>query len=247
MKLIISLTNPEVKAVASLHMAKYRKDMNQFIAEGIRTCKTLLDAGFEPEAIYATAAMFPDTQELVPDAMVTEVSPEVMVKMSTATNPSGCLMIFPIPAQPAPEKLSHGLVLAQVADPGNMGTLMRTASAMNITSLVCVEGSDPWSPKVIQASAGTIGYLNIFQVSWPTLVEHKRDLQLCALLVAGGSAPQELDLTNSLLVVGSEAHGIPFAWVAQCDQKLTLTMPGRTESLNAAVAGSLALYVAFGK
>lgn len=247
MKIITSLLNPEVKSVASLHMGKYRKQLNQFIAEGLRSCQTLLEAGFTPDAIYATAKMFPDTRGLVSDEQITEVTPEVMAKMSPATSPSGLLMVFQIPAQPTLDQLSPGLVLAQVADPGNMGALMRTASAMNVKTVVCIEGTDPYSPKVVAASAGTIGYLSVFEISWQTLLEHKQDLQLCALIVKDGMKPSELDLTNSLLVVGSEAHGVPYAWVAACEQKLTLPMPGRAESLNAAVAGSIALYTVFNK
>lgn len=248
MKIIISLTNPEVKTVVSLHMPKYRKALNQFIAEGIRTCKTLLDAGFEPERIYATAALFPDALEISGnDRSITEVTPEVMEKMTAATTPSGILMVFPIPETPILEKLTAGLVLAQIFDPGNMGTLIRTAAAMNVKTVVCIEGSDCWSPKVVQASAGTIGLLNIFQISWQTLQEHKQALKLCALVVKDGMHPNELDLAQSLIVVGNEAHGIPEEWVNACEQKLTLPMPGRAESLNAAVAGSIALYTAFSK
>lgn len=246
MKLITSLINPEVKAVASLHRSKYRKEKKQFIAEGVRACKTIVDAGHEPRYTYATAALFPDAREIVGDELVTEVSPEVMQKMSAATSASGLLMVFAIPEEPALETLSSGLVLAQISDPGNMGTLMRTASAMNVKTVVCIEGCDPWSPKVVQASAGTIGYLTIHQISWQTLIEHKHKLQLCALVVQGGTNPKELSFEKSLLVVGNEAHGIPEAWSAQCDQKLTLPMPGKAESLNAAVAGSIALYEAFG-
>lgn len=247
MKLIISLTNPEVKTVVSLHMPKYRKALNLFIAEGIRTCKTLLEAGHEPYRIYATAAMFPDALETAGnDRAITEVTPEVMEKMSTATTPSGILMVFHIPPTPALATLTPGLVLAQIHDPGNMGTLMRTAAALNVKTVICIEGADAFSPKVVQASAGTIGYLNIFQISWPSLLEHKQNLQLCALVVKDGMNPSELNLANSLLIVGSEAHGIPEEWIQECDQKLTLPMPGHAESLNAAVAGSIALYRAFG-
>lgn len=246
MKIITSLINPEVKTVVSLHMAKHRKQLNQFIAEGKRTCGTLLAAGFEPVGVYATAALFPEARELMSDARITEVTPEVMAKMSPASSPSGLLMVFPIPALPAPETLTPGLVLAHISDPGNMGTLIRTTAALNIKTVVVIGGADTWSPKVIAATAGSIGYLNIFEISWETLIKHKRDLQLCALMPKDGDKPNDLDLTNSLLIVGSEAHGIPETWLHDCDQEITLPMPGKTESLNAAVAGAIAAYLAFG-
>jgi RNA methyltransferase, TrmH family len=128
-----------------------------------------------------------------------------------------------------------------------MGTLIRSCAAMNYKTVVCIKGTDPWSPKVVQASAGTIGMVNIFQVTWDELIQNKQNLNLCALVVSGGNKPQDIDLSNTLLVVGSEAHGIPDEWLGQCEQKLTLPMPGKTESLNAAVAGSIALYLAQGK
>lgn len=247
MKIITSLLNPEVKTVVSLHMAKYRKQLNQFIAEGTRSCATLLAAGMEPVGVYATAAMFPDARELMSDEKITEVTPEVMAKMSPATSPIGLLMVFPIPALPAPEELSPGLVLAHISDPGNMGTLMRTAAALNVKTVVVIGGTDVWSPKVVAATAGSIGYLNIFEISWETLLKYKRDLQLCALMPKEGDKPSDLDLSKSLLIVGSEAHGIPETWLHDCDQELTLPMPGKTESLNAAIAGAIAMYLAFGK
>lgn len=247
MKLILSLNNPEIKAVASLQIAKYRKAQNQTVAEGIRTCKTLIDAGITPINLYATSEMLDEAHSLAKDILITEVSSDVMNKMSGTTSPSGILMTFAIPQAPSLEKLSPGVVLAQINDPGNMGTLIRTAAAMNINTVVCIEGCDPWSPKVIQATAGTIGLLNIFQISWQTLINHKANLHVCALVVKDGKRAEELELKNSLLVVGSEAHGIPEEWIAQCDQKLTIPMPGHIESLNAAIAGSIALYVAFNK
>ena len=168
-----------------------------------------------------------------------------MKKMSTVATPSGFLGLFEIPAPPAPQQLTAGLVLAQISDPGNMGTLIRTAIACGVTSIVIVEGVDPWSAKVIQSSAGTISWIHVFEFDWQTLIDHKKDLQLCALVVSEGIMPTELNPTKSLLVVGNEAHGIPSQWQQHCDQLVTLPMPGKTESLNAAIAGSIALYWTF--
>ena len=245
MKTITSRTNPEVKKVTSLHQAKYRTQHNQFIAEGVRVCSTLVDAGHQPHAVYATENMLEKARTFVNENILVLVSDHVMEKISTAATPSGILCVFSIPQAPAPEQLNSGIVLVQIADPGNIGTLIRTAAAMNTQSVVIVEGVDPWSPKVVQASAGTIGYVNVFQLTWDQLITHKKDLKLYALVISGGKDPKKLAFKNALLVVGSEAHGIPPQWINDCDEKITLSMPGKIESLNAAVAGSIALYVAF--
>ncbi len=151
---------------------------------------------------------------------------------------------FSIPQSPSPCALTSGIVLARITDPGNMGTLIRTAAGLNIKSVVVIEGTDPWSPKVVQSSAGTIGMVSLFAWNWETLMMHKKNYTLCALVIAGGKNPSQVPLHNALFVVGSEAEGIPPAWTEQCDETITLPMPGSTESLNAAVAGSIMLYLA---
>lgn len=247
MKEIISPQNQEIKDVAALVHAKARRTQGRFIAEGLRVVSTMLHAGFKPLALYATEKMVDASLQLTDDALITMVSDQVMNKISQATTPSGILGVFKIPEPLAPHTLTAGLVLANVADPGNMGTLIRSCAAMNVKSVVIVEGADPYNPKVVQASAGTLGLVKIFCWNWHELLEYKNKLKLYALIVSGGKQPSSIDYTHALLVVGSEAHGIPEQWIADCDDAITIPMPGNTESLNAAVAGSIALYEVFGK
>jgi TrmH family RNA methyltransferase len=244
MKSISSRTNPEIKHLVSLQAKKYRTEYGQFIAEGLRTCNTLIAHGHIPIALYVTARNLIAAQAIIEDQMIILIRDHVMEKISTTNTPSGIVGLFEIPKPPSADQLTSGLVLAQIADPGNTGTLMRTAAALNTKSVVIIEGTDPWSPKVVQASAGTIGMIDIFQWSWEHLVVHKGNNKLYALTVSSGKDPQKITWNNTLLVIGSEAHGIPQEWVAACEERVTLPMPGGTESLNAAVAGSIALYLA---
>jgi TrmH family RNA methyltransferase len=142
------------------------------------------------------------------------------------------------------DQLTTGIVLAQISDPGNMGTLIRTAAAMNKKTVVCVETVDPWNPKVVQATAGALGSVSLFCMTWDELLRSKKNIPLCALVAQDGKMPDTINLKDALIVVGNEGAGIPDAWIAQCDEKITLPMPGKCESLNAAVAGSIALYLA---
>ncbi len=245
MKTITSRTNPLIKHITNLQHKKYRTEYGQFCAEGERTCTTLIKSGLIPLEVFVTERMIAVAQRIVPDDLITLVADHVMEKMSANETPSGLLCQFAIPSTPDPASISSGIVLTQITDPGNMGTLIRTAAALNMKSVVVIEGTDPWSPKVIQASAGTIGMVSLFSWRWEELIHYKQHLLLGALVVHGGKNPAKLSLANMLLVVGSEAHGIPQPWVNQCDITLTLPMPGTTESLNAAVAGSIALYLAY--
>lgn len=244
MKTINSRQNPHVKALVALKAARGRRAQGKFLAEGLRVCQSLLETGWEPTGLYAVEKMAPEALKIVGEDKITLVSEPVMAKLTQASSPSGIVGVFKIPKKPKTEKLSSGIVLAEIADPGNMGTLIRTCAAMGHTSVVVVGGVDVWSHKVIQASAGAIAKVNIFSWSWEKLIQNKKDKKLVALVVKDGQPPEKIDLKNSLLVVGNEAHGIPHQWIAACDKKMTLPMPGKIESLNAAVAGAIGLYLA---
>lgn len=239
----MSLSSQTIKDICNLHTSKGRKATNLFIAEGTRTVFTFIEHNWRPIHIYLTE----DKQEFLTtlDKAVpcTVIPARNMESISPSTTPSGFLAIFKMPPNPPAEKLAAGLVLASVADPGNMGTLIRSCAAFGYQSVVVVEGCDPYSPKVVQASAGTLATVKLFRWSWGELVRNKGEFSLCALVCNGGSQPQDLSFEKTLIVVGNEAHGIPAAWLASCEQQMTLPMNGNVESLNAAVAGSLALYV----
>ena len=247
MKTITAAQNPLIKQVKCLQSAKGRAALNVFTAEGLHTISTMLAANSNLilASLFCTDQTLALAQSLASDKQIVLVTTDIMQKISSNSTPAELLAVFEIPkVSPENKALTTGLVLAQVSDPGNMGTLIRTSAAMGYKTVVIIEGADVWSPKVVQASAGTIGLVNIFELSWEQLQAAKQDLNLCALVVKDGENPQELDLKNALLVVGSEAHGLPTAWVNDCQQKMTLPMPGGTESLNVAVAGSIALYLA---
>ena len=235
---ITSATNHKIKYVVTLHTAKGRKHAKRCIIEGKRA---LSSTSLTLETLFCTEALLPLAQTLTDHPII--VPETLMEKISTVKSPSGILGIFPIPDNPPIHLLTPGLVLANITDPGNMGTLIRTAAACNLKSVIIVDGCDPWSPKVLQSTAGAS--VNLFQWTWVELLSHKKDLQLTALVVKQGELPAKIDSTRALIVVGNEAHGIPPEWLEQCDQQITLPMPGDTESLNAAVAGSIALYLTF--
>ena len=257
MKTINSRQNSEIKLVAELKTQQERVKQQKFIAEGLRTCEALFKSYILPERIYCTEKMLQSAQNLVKIDKIsgtnhfTEiilVPDMVMEKISSASTPSGILCVFHIPKQPETSKMSCGIVLAGISDPGNMGTLIRTCAAMGFKTMVLVDCTDVFSPKVIQSSAGELGKLDIFNLTWEELliakIKAKINLKLVALVVSGGKSPDKINFNDSLLVIGSEAHGIPEKCVQDCEEKLTLPMPGKTESLNASIAGSIAMYLA---
>lgn len=236
------LTHNAIKSIRALHAAKGRAQAKQFIGEGLRVCSTLIESTCQLNRLYVTEEQHDLALKIAHAKYVSLISHEDMRKIAVSSTPSGMLGVFSIPHHPLPEKLSSGLVLCNISDPGNMGTLIRSSIAFGHPEIIVIDGVDIWNPKVVQASAGTIGYARIYDISWEQLASHSQRPPLAALVPRGG-APISAKHRDTLLVVGSEAHGLPEAWLEQCDQQLTLPMPGKAESLNAAIAGSIALYL----
>ena len=243
MKQITSASNPTIKSLKKLFKSKARGETQTFLAEGLRACTTLMDCGIKLIDCYLTDENKNLAENEFKNCRTTIISPNVAKALSQATTPSGIVCHFAIPQQPQISELSEGIVCDNIQDPGNLGTLIRTCAAMDKKSIVLLRGVDAWSNKVVQASAGAIGYVKIFQLSWQELKKNKGKLNLCALVATDGEKPTKENLCNALFVIGNEANGIEQKIINDCDKKITLCMPGKIESLNAAVAGSIILYL----
>lgn len=243
-KEITSTQHELVKDAVALHRTRGRQKAQAFLAEGKRTCETFLQGGYKVVYLFITSEHLQWVQQQnVPAEKIIRTTTKVIEKISNSETPSGIIGIFEMPRQKN-QPLTPGIVLAQIQDPGNMGTLIRSAAAFG-KSVVVVEGTDPYNPKVIQASAGTLALTSLRQISWEDLVQQARQesILLTALVVKGRTQLEELPEKPRLLVVGNEALGLPEKWLLDCTERATLSMPGGTESLNAAVAGSIALYI----
>jgi len=241
MKKISSAQNEEIKHLINLQKRSYREEQGQFIVEGTRACTQLLQS-YKAVAFYMTPHYFEFQNIDIATDSITIVSQAIMNKISSTKTPSGICAIFTIPeSKPLPTS-GPGLILIETSDPGNMGTLIRTAAAMNVKEVILVGGVDPYNPKVIQSTAGCLTNVNIYQVTFEQLVAQKI-LEMCALVVKNGRLPNQINLKNKFLVVGNESHGLSNEQIAACNEKLTIPMPGQAESLNAAIAGSIGLYL----
>jgi TrmH family RNA methyltransferase len=256
MKIISSRQNPEIVSHSKLATAKERTKQQKFIAEGVRTCSTLMASGIKLVRLYVLEELYSEYEvqsraqqavstllRTVPQHLVTLVEKPVLEKLSQTQSSSGVVGIFHIPKNPT-KPATDGLVLAHINDPGNMGTLIRTAAALKIPSIIVIQGADIWSPKVIQSCAGTLGLSTLYTMTWQEFLAIKGETPLCALVVKGGKSPRTLRDKKHFIMVGNEAHGIPTPWLEACDDLITIPMEASVESLNAAVAGSLALYLA---
>lgn len=229
------ITKKELKTIRSLGSKKNRKIHQQYVVEGEKTILSLLEAGSLPIAIYTT--------KIVEGLDSILVSNKDMERMSLLKSASHVLAIFSIPQQRALPKSGRILVLDEIADPGNLGTLIRLCDWFGIAHIVCSENTVDWfNPKVVQASMGSIGRVQGHYCNLSTYFTQNK-LPVFGAFLSGQSIYSTTFPVDALLVLGSESHGISAIIEAVVDQKITIPKKSQQgpESLNVATAAAIIL------
>lgn len=254
--LIESPTNPLIKEVAALHQKKARQESGHLLVETRHPIEEALRAGLRPVHCFVREGQTLDFS-LPAGAEAVQVSEKAMTKLSTTDSPPPCVAVFEAPkAIPAIQDVSNAflLVLDQIQDPGNLGTLIRSAVAFGVSHLVLTPGSaDVYSPKVIRASAGLVFRLPVMDLSTLSGGWH---FHLATTHALGQETPRsyrEVAYPSPIaIVLGNEGRGISEALIATLEPLGSLTpvmvpMPGDVESLNVGVSGSIILAEAAAK
>ena len=235
--MISSRDNDKLKLVRKLHDRRWRDKLGQFLCEGEDLVAAALDAGLEPVETLVDAER-PALLERVPAADL--VASELLAEVSTLGHPPRVLAVFGRDGLPrldpaAPPSL--GLALWRVGDPGNVGTLLRALDAFGPGFLALSPGcADPTGPKALRAAAGAT-----FRV--PSCGFDEAPGRLVALAVRGGVPLAKLEpAPATTFVLGAEREGLPAEVLARCDAVATIPQSGSAESLNVAMAGTVALY-----
>ena len=233
--------NQRVVSAARLHNPRERRDAGSTLLEGPNLLHEALTAGLIPVAVFA----LPDDH--VSAALAEEHGVELIVvdenalkRLAGTETPRGPVAVIEIPA---PSRLEgRNLVVAWgLGDPGNVGTLIRIAAAFGWDFGHTPGTADPWSPKVVRAGAGGHFRAGIAAVASVAGLG-AAGLVTVATVVAGGEAPDRLGSGPYAVLVGEESAGLPPDVVDQAARKVTIPMPGGTESLNAAVAAAIVVY-----
>ena len=211
-------------------------------------CREALLAGDVIEVLH-TGGHAALLAEVPAGVRVTEVDPRVMQRLSDAATPPGALAVVRTPdTAVAPHPAGHLVVLDGVSDPGNVGTLIRSAAAFG-AAVLSVGGADPFGPKAVRASAGTCYRTVIHRVERAEdlgALLHGDGRMVLGLAADGGSTLEEVAADQSpsgvALVVGSEPHGLGEAVRAAIDVLVRIPMAGGIESLNVAAAGAIAMH-----
>jgi RNA methyltransferase, TrmH family len=232
--LITSAANPRLKLVRKLSARRQRDKLGLFACEGEDLVGAGLDAGLQPVEVLVDAER-PALVERLPRAEL--VAPELMAELSTLAHPARVFAVFRRGDLPRGVDPPVGLALWHVGDPGNVGTLVRTADALGPAFVALSPGcADPTSPKALRASMGAV-----FRV--PQAPFDEAPAPRIGLVPRGGRPLPELDLGERLtFVLGGERHGLPEDVAASCHELASIPLAGGAESLNVAVAGAIALY-----
>jgi TrmH family RNA methyltransferase len=228
-----------------------RLEEGRFVIDGPTLLAEALASGVAVDEVFTTGGH----PELVAaaeavGAVVREVRDEVLARATDPTTPQGVAAVarrFEVPLDDALQAAASGplsLVLVDVNDPGNAGTLVRAAEAAGAAAvLFCGSSVDPSNGKCVRASAGALFHLPVASGGdVGRVLQRLSDLEVhrVATVVDGGTPYDAADLTGPLaLVLGSEAHGLPADVVDAVDERLTIPMAGRAESLNVAMAGAV--------
>ena len=250
--MINSLVNEKVKLARSLHRRRGREKERLFIVEGVRLCEEALRAGVIPALLFyipGVAAEGRVTRLLEAFADVAKrgmiVSEEVMRAISDTQTPQGLLAVVPISETPPGEGLL--LIVDRLRDPGNLGTILRSAWAVGVGQVVTTKGTvDIYSPKVVRGAMGAHFHLSLApDKGWKEIEPLLEERQALLADARGEVAYHEVDWTlPSALIIGGEAEGASEGAKRLAHKRVYIPMPGGAESLNAAVAASIILFEA---
>lgn len=238
-----------------LRDAAARRAEGAIVLEGPRIVGDALDRGITFEAVFlgpgARRSFAPLVARLdAADVPVRDLKEGTLEKIGTTRTPQPVLGVVPRPSSGTIDDLPPGLIVVglEIADPGNLGTMVRSAEAAGAVGVVVVGGVDPWNPKVVRGSAGSVFGLPIFEADDAEAVLGSLRARGWRAVGADGSGAvvhTDADLTGAVaLVLGSEAHGVPDAVVALLDTVVRIPMSGASESLNVAVAASVLMFEA---
>ena len=241
------ISKNRISEIRKLHMRKFRDESRLFLVEGRKSVEILLRSELRVVDLYATGRFSADNAALLSNVRVTEVTPAEMERISTLSTPPELLAVVEQPsARPLPEGQPL-LVLDRIADPGNLGTIVRTANWFGIRHVLCAPDTvEFYNPKCIQATMGAFCDVQVSRADLvPFLERQSASRRVLGTFLDGEPIDTFAFQPDDIVVIGSESDGIS-APVARCVSH-RLTIPrgegsgSSSESLNAAVAAAIVM------
>lgn len=259
-KHITSTTNPLIKRINSLHEKKYRAREGLFLAEGMRVVTEAVDAGVAPAFLVhgPDVVQHPVLQRLAKATAtsggeVLETTADILRKLTRKDNPQSVLGVFPQQEGKLTEldrtRSFAWIVCERLKDPGNLGTILRTADAVGAGGVILLDEScDPFSVEAVRASMGALFTMPLVQATWAEFLPWLRS---GPGFMVGASLQTDHDYqaiaypVPTFILMGNEQSGLPTDYEQACDALVKIPMRGKADSLNVAVATALMLYEVF--
>ena len=248
--MITSTRNPNVKYVRRLLISRrFRQNENSFIVEGDRWLDEIIKHAISPHQVLVSGRWYesPANQERLDNlaAPWKLVSDQVMAHMSDTETAPGVLAVLPMEKLPIPETTTLVLILDRVANPGNLGAMLRTAAAAGVDAVLLAPGCvDQHNPKVVRGSMGAILHLPISRRSWPDIEADVSHMNVWLAAAEGDSRHAQVEWRQpTALIIGSEASGAG-ADAHRLARRVSIPMAEGSESLNVAVATGIILFEA---
>ena len=250
--MITSTTNNKVKRIKKLLSdRRFRQRERAFVVEGTRWMDELFRANHAPEFWMATEEWLEQNQEIAENLSNLFFPPllidfSILKELASTNTPSGVLAVAPVCNLPWPSDPTFLLLLDQVRDPGNLGTLFRSALAAGVEGVILGPGCvDTFNPKVVRSTMGALLRLPIQQAKWSEALELTGRCKVYLADAAGQTAYTSVNWQHpSAVMVGGEASGADERAKAIVHEMISIPMADASESLNAAVAGSVILFEA---
>lgn len=246
MKRIQSTGNPLVKQLKKLHTKKEREKTGTYLIEGWH----LVEEALKSQVEIITVIMRED-EELpqrwdVGNAEIIEATPEVIAAIGDTETPQGIIAVCKMDRKNPPETISTALLIDNVQDPGNVGTLIRTADSAGIDVVILGHGTaDLFNSKVIRASQGSMFHLPIIKGDLSEWIDRLKQAELKVFGTALEGAVPYREIQNEerfALIVGNEGRGVAQTLLEKTDQNLYIPIYGKAESLNVSIAAGVLLY-----
>lgn len=237
------LSKSQISLLKSLQHKKDRIEHGLFLVEGYKSVIEFINSTYQIEAIYYTAPLNPKVLKLSQKINLSEISVANVQKFSSLKNPPEIAALVKIPNQSVLNntklKGKFSLVLDGMQDPGNMGTIVRTADWFGIRDIICSEDTvDVYNPKVVQASMGSLSRVNVHYTHLPTALP-QIGLPVFGAMLNGENIYHTDFGTEGLIVMGNEGNGLRPEIEKLISKSVTIPGSGKAESLNVAIAAAL--------
>ncbi len=252
---ITSATNPKIQRIrALLEQSKVRRAENAFVIEGVRLMEEAARAAWQAESVFFTDQLSQRGIDLLHSfaaagAELYEIPAHLMEQIAGTESPQGILGVFQQRTLPLPNPLNFVLIADGLRDPGNLGTLLRTAAAAGAQAVLLAPGcAGAFAPKVLRGGMGAHFQMPILHKNWDeirALCKEQSQPALTLYMAEMQNAQEcwQCDFTRPLaLVIGAEAEGATPEARALIDESICIPMPGKSESLNAAIAAGILLF-----